>query len=802
VLLDYHVVEVKVVGQTIDQLNYSWPTELAARHFEQQNVAFFDGHVESKTPQSIDPRYCENYVKYWRPVRDSQIDLLGCAAPGTVLSSGGGSGSGSTVGPSTAGAGATSGASATMTTTAGGAAASSTTGSGATTTSGSTTSAGATTGSTTVGGSTTTGSTTGADPCAIITGPVTVTLMDNAPQVAEGNVGGGVTIDFIVTLSQAVAVDVTVDVAATPVTAQAGTDYDAVLVGDHVAGGVLTFPANTTVQTVRVNVIGDTSAENPPLETFTMAISNPRSGGQPCSNLSIFSSGQATGQIMDDDATPQLWKRGFNLGGPQYVALDGFTWEDGTQARLTALGYVQSFYGYGLVELGPATYSPRDFTGTDDDPLYWCGYNAYEDTVSPAYPKKAHSFSIPVPQPGNYKLTLSSGGVNPNRAFDIKFPDAPAQNFTMSVPNDNQIYTQSRIITVNGAALNFDVWNLGPHTYPNHPWTNTLLIEGQECSLANNDTPAVTAGIDQSIGGNPTGAATLTGTAGDGCTPPGYGPFQWRWVVVSTPPGGSATFNPANSTTYNADAATKTPTVTFTGNGSYTLRFEATDGEKTGSDEVIVSVNDPNATLLARYNFNDATDPGKDVSGKGNHATIVGSVHDASEGGGCATNFPSGSYVSVPAAVYGQLTSGATVAFWAKSSTNSSSAQTVAFYAPQGTKKFNVHLPWSGVIYFDAVYSGNRINKSASSTTWGYNTWVHWAFTKNATTGSMVIYRDGTQWHSGSGMSMPLTGLTGFYIGSQQGSVPYQGKMDDFRIYSRDLGVSEVMDLVSGGQNP
>jgi prepilin-type N-terminal cleavage/methylation domain-containing protein len=138
VLLDYKQVEVKVVGQTIAQLNTSWPAEYAARHFQQQNVVFGDGHVEAKSPLSIDPRYCEYYVKYWRPARDGKIDLLGCLSPGATPPSGGGSTTG----------GATTGG-----TTAGG------TTTGGTTTGGTTT--GGTTAGTTTGGSTTGGGCTG-----------------------------------------------------------------------------------------------------------------------------------------------------------------------------------------------------------------------------------------------------------------------------------------------------------------------------------------------------------------------------------------------------------------------------------------------------------------------------------------------------------------------------------------------------------------------------------------------------------------------------------------------------------------
>ena len=151
VLLDYKQVEVKVVGQTIAQLNAAWPTDNAARHFQQQNVAFGDGHVEARSPAAIDPRYCEYYVKFWRPARDGKIDLLGClssgaAPPSTTAGSG-------TTGTTTGGA-ATTGGTTTGGTTTGG----TTTGG---TTTGGTTTGGTTTGGTTTGGTTTGGTTTG-----------------------------------------------------------------------------------------------------------------------------------------------------------------------------------------------------------------------------------------------------------------------------------------------------------------------------------------------------------------------------------------------------------------------------------------------------------------------------------------------------------------------------------------------------------------------------------------------------------------------------------------------------------------
>jgi len=148
VLLDFNAIEVKVVGQTVEQLDVDWPAGRAGRHFQQQNVAFSDGHVEAKSPDAIDPRYCELYAKYWRPARNAQTQLLNCLLPGQTPATGGGSGGSSAA---SAGGGSTA---------AGSTASGSTTSSGTTTTSAtSTTAGGTTTGSTTSTGTTTTGTT-------------------------------------------------------------------------------------------------------------------------------------------------------------------------------------------------------------------------------------------------------------------------------------------------------------------------------------------------------------------------------------------------------------------------------------------------------------------------------------------------------------------------------------------------------------------------------------------------------------------------------------------------------------------
>ena len=98
----------------------------------------------------------------------------------------------------------------------------------------------------------------------------------------EASEGDGV-LDFAVRLSTATLQEVTVDYATVSGTASAGQDYEA-------RTGTLTFPAGTTVRTIRVPIVDDDVVEQE--ETFTVTLIN--------SNATI-GVGAATGVIADND---------------------------------------------------------------------------------------------------------------------------------------------------------------------------------------------------------------------------------------------------------------------------------------------------------------------------------------------------------------------------------------------------------------------------------------------------------------------------------------------------------------------
>lgn len=118
-----------------------------------------------------------------------------------------------------------------------------------------------------------------------------------------------------------------------------------------------------------------------------------------------------------------------------------------------------------------------------------------------------------------------------------------------------------------------------------------------------------------------------------------------------------------------------------------------------------------------------------------------------------------------------------TISFWANGDADILPANTSIFEGVdfEGDRSVNVHLPWSnGSVYWDAG-SGvgyDRINKAANTGDFE-GKWNHWAFTKNAATGQMKIYLNGSVWKSGGDLNRSIGILKNLIIGSGIANNPY-----------------------------
>lgn len=136
-----------------------------------------------------------------------------------------------------------------------------------------------------------------------------------------------------------------------------------------------------------------------------------------------------------------------------------------------------------------------------------------------------------------------------------------------------------------------------------------------------------------------------------------------------------------------------------------------------------------------------------------------------------------------------------TVTFWAKGG-NSLPKNNFLIYAKGANDEriLNCHLPWSnGIVYFDCGADGSvfdRINKAAQPSDYK-GQWVHWAFTKNAKTGEMKIYRNGTLWHSGTGCKRPLTKTMSLELGGG-----YDGTVSELCIWKVARTEAQIRDTM------
>lgn len=134
------------------------------------------------------------------------------------------------------------------------------------------------------------------------------------------------------------------------------------------------------------------------------------------------------------------------------------------------------------------------------------------------------------------------------------------------------------------------------------------------------------------------------------------------------------------------------------------------------------------------------------------------------------------------------------IEFWANGASNLNAKTSILFGGNGDSRIVHIHFPWGNKIHWDAgdTIKHDRINKDIKSAEYK-NTWNHWAFTKDAKTGVMSIYRNGTVWHTGKGKKRSLADMQTFIIGSFVSDRYYwAGALAEFRIWNIALGQNQV----------
>lgn len=170
-------------------------------------------------------------------------------------------------------------------------------------------------------------------------------------------------------------------------------------------------------------------------------------------------------------------------------------------------------------------------------------------------------------------------------------------------------------------------------------------------------------------------------------------------------------------------------------------------------------------------------------------------------------DFNGGGYLDINNADFSSIDQEITVGFWMFGDPDFLGENNSTIF--EGTdannqRQVNAHLPWSNNnVYWDCGNDGSgydRINKLAPPTSFE-GAWNHWTFVKNASTGSMAMFRNGSQYHSGSGMTKAID-LVNFVIGAgANGNPVYQGLIDDFRIYNKAFTSQQVQALMKSDES-
>ncbi|MBI1288086.1 MAG: T9SS type A sorting domain-containing protein [Flavobacteriales bacterium] len=160
--------------------------------------------------------------------------------------------------------------------------------------------------------------------------------------------------------------------------------------------------------------------------------------------------------------------------------------------------------------------------------------------------------------------------------------------------------------------------------------------------------------------------------------------------------------------------------------------------------------------------------------------------------------FDEGNYLGIPLNGH-DFGDEVTISFWAYGDTAVMPDNSYAFEAVDidNNRVLNCHLPWGNEnVYWDAGEGSgyDRINKAATAAEYEGN-WVHWAFTKNAASGEMKIYKNGSLWHSGTGLNRSIGAITKFNLGkSATGNGIWHGNMDEFQVWDVELDAATISD--------
>jgi len=205
--------------------------------------------------------------------------------------------------------------------------------------------------------------------------------------------------------------------------------------------------------------------------------------------------------------------------------------------------------------------------------------------------------------------------------------------------------------------------------------------------------------------------------------------------------------------------------------------------------------------LVGAWSFDEGSGTvAADSSGNGFDGTIVEGAWEPGQVGSALVFNGVSSQVILPPAAWDTIQQQVTVSLWVyvDSSLTQNPVTFAAYQDPANdqSRVISAHLIWSdGNLYFDAggdATNYDRVSKGAPAAVYG-DAWIHWAFTKNAETGEMKVYRNGMIWLSGLDKARSMTGVTSFALGARPDAEFWKGSMDEFQLYNEELTQEEIL---------
>ena len=261
----------------------------------------------------------------------------------------------------------------------------------------------------------------------------------------------------------------------------------------------------------------------------------------------------------------------------------------------------------------------------------------------------------------------------------------------------------------------------------------------------------------------------------------------------------------------NAELGDTVP-VTITGDGfdmlpKYIKHIDITNDFNSPVQDYSIFVENPTydeTDLEVSYHFEDDDLVGvKDTSGNGLDGTINGNpTHDEGVNGGNSLDFDGNDYVSIPGDEFEDIGSDDfTIMMWVRRDGSSSSGyEGIMTNNPSSSSGFTISMPANGVGAGNpSTYSFYPAGGSYISSSLGrdIDVWHHLAFTYDSNSNFLQIYTDGAA--DGSGTVTIPSSTADLHLGHfyTSGLGPWNGAIDDVKIYSRALSSLEIASYVN-----